>query len=326
VGTLKANWSSQRSDSQISSPSDLVDLLNTEMASRSAEVIIEINTSMRLALSQDQLATPALTEMVKGIRGGPLEDSRNLDTVLWIWNHCRAEAAIGESLAAAGEELAQILCPNDYFLLRHRDHVYVAGVYTSVTVSRADCQQDGLALSTAIFQQDAWWALFWSLDRELLNLQLEIQNDLVGSLSLKDLKLRIRVISEISNRVQMRQSRVDSVLVAAGARDLDAWNLLAEAWKFNFRTDVVQRKIQTLRDVYLSTLQELSQVRSFRISIMIYAFTALGVVASAVGLVEFTQGGSYGPLWARILVLFGSSSLATAIVGMSLRSGSVKNR
>ena len=107
--------------------------------------------------------------------------------------------------------------------------------------------------------------------------------------------------------------------MSTGARELDAWQATAAAWTLDFRRAVVDRKLEQLDDALRAALEHVVRVRSARISLMIYVFTAFGVIASAVALAQFAQGSTPGALPARVAVLAASAAVALLAVALSLR-------
>lgn len=290
-----------------------IDELNAEASTRANSVVASVTVAVQAAFAGD----PLLVSPIARISTDDDQDP-GTGTVLWVWNHCLAIAANGDHRGMA-RATADELCPNSYSVLSHRDHSYVAGVYTSITYSLPHRERDAVALSRAIFRQDGWWTLYWLLDRRLLDVQLEMNQALAESNSLSALEERASRLSGIAERLRLYQSRVDSSLVSSGAREMDAWNVLGEAWALGFRMQVVERKLEQLDRAFVAAVQHVARVKAARITLMIYIFTALGVLGSAVALAQFLQGGKAAPFFARIVVLGACAAFAFLAVVLSLR-------
>jgi hypothetical protein len=243
---------------------------------------------------------------------------------LWVWSHvrCSVPGAVDHESAARGA--AGLLCPNDFHVLRHRDHTYAAGVAVSVTCSTEEHFSDGIALSRVIPRQDAWWALIWALDRALLTIQTTLPSVLHSPVG--DLVAKGRAMQDVTTRVQLLQSRIDSILVNAGARELAVWQVLARAWALEVRTEAVARKLDYLRNAYAGVVEEINRRRTGQISVMIYLFTAVSVIASAVAVVQYTQGTPAADVATRLAVVAICIVAAAAAVASTLRVQQLRRR
>lgn len=238
--------------------------------------------------------------------------------VLWVWTHIRCVAPGDVDHLEAATAVASEMCPNDFVTLRHRDHTFASGVAVSVTCSRPGHEPDGGVLSRIIPRQDAWWTLLWALDRSLLILQRDVDTA-VRDLDARALAERARLIERVRARISLLRSRVDSVLVSAGARELAVWRSLAEPWFLDVRTASVERKLDALHSSYQAVLEEGVRRRTEQVSTMIYVFTAVSVVASIVAVVQYAQGDADGQLELRIGVLVVCVLAAVGAVMSTLR-------
>ncbi len=238
---------------------------------------------------------------------------------LWVWSHLRMTVPAGVEHRIIGEQVASHVCPNDYTVLTHRDHTYATGVSVSVTCSSAGQFDDGVTLSRILPRQDAWWALVWALDRALLALQQDLDGaSTTGSIA--SMVSRAQQIETVTARVQLLRSRIDSVLVNAGARDLAVWQSLAASWHLDLRIEVAQRKLLFLQNSYQSVLRETSRRRADQVSLMVYIFTAVSVIASAVAVVQYAQGAEAAGTTSRAMVLGICVLAAIAAVASTLRA------
>jgi hypothetical protein len=254
----------------------------------------------------------------------PLEEARSKQLppageILWAWNHCRASSS-GRGQAEAVRELARHLCPNDYEVLLHRDHAYAAGTFTSLTCSAAGYEADGGTLSRTAPLQDAWWTLFWMLDRMLLTLLVDL-GQAAAVMPMRRLEEQAVAIRAIAERTSLYRTRVESMLVSSGARDIAVWDTLARAWDLDFRISTVDRKLELLQDSYRSVVARLNQARNTRITLMVYLFTALSLVSNAVSVEQYTEGRVNGSLTIRltILTLCALASLAAVVLTLRIR-------
>ncbi|HEV7657099.1 MAG TPA: hypothetical protein VGP36_20535 [Mycobacteriales bacterium] len=237
--------------------------------------------------------------------------------ILWAWNHCRASAPDRQQ-AVAARALASHLCPNDFEILQHRDHTYAAGVFTSVTCSALGCEADGMTLARTTPVQDAWWTLFWMLDRVLLALLIDLGRT-TADLPMSRLAAQAVAIQDIAERTRLYRSRVDSVLVSSGARDIAVWQTLAKAWDLDFRIGTVDHKLELLQASYRTVVARLNQARNTRITLMVYLFTALSLVSNAVSVEQYSEGRINGSLTIRLLILTLCVLASMAAVVLTLR-------
>lgn len=238
--------------------------------------------------------------------------------LLWLWHLLCLSAEPNADHTAVAGSVARSVCPNGFELLRHRDHSFAAGVHASVTCSRQGWEEDAAFLARAPRLQDAWWTLFWRLDRELFELQLQMARKDHTS-DLQELRDRADQLADLSAQLDLYRSRLDSMLVAGGARDLDAWNTLATAWDLPYRIAVVDRKIDLLGRAHTEVIEQTSRVRTARISFMIYVFAAISVIASVVGIIQYSKGDADVGLAVRLAIVAGSVLAALVAVLVSSR-------
>lgn len=277
----------------------------------------------RLAAEVVQAVCRALMDLLPAHAGaGPaIATSDELRTVvvpvsgevLWSSNHCRV---VADDAPGTGRRLAEVVCPNDATFLDHRDHTYAVGVATSVTCSRPGLEHDAAVLTGVLRTQDAWWALYWALDRSLLASHLSAPAR--STRRVAELRERIKSLDAVHERLVFYASRVDSLLVSTGARDLAVWNVLAHAWELPFRMQTVERKLERLRLASVSAVSQIQQAQASRINVMIFVFTALGVVASSISVAQFLQGEDENTLAIRLAVFALCLAIALAAVGASL--------
>jgi hypothetical protein len=125
-------------------------------------------------------------------------------------------------------------------------------------------------------------------------------------------------IRDVSERVGLYRSRLESILVSSGARDIAAWRILATAWDLTFRVEVVDRKLGQLQAAYQYSVARLAEIRNVRVAIMVYVFTALSLVSAVVTTVQYAEAGVNSSLTVRLIVLGVSVLAAAAAVGASL--------
>jgi hypothetical protein len=255
-------------------------------------------------------------ELLSDVLPGELRPE--IGQVLWLWHLLCLSAAANADHATIAEAVAGHVCPNGFRLLRHRDHSFAAGVHASVSCSRRGREEDAAFLARAPRLQDAWWTLFWRLDRELFELQLQLARK-EGTSDLEELRGRADRLADLSSQLDLYRSRLDSMLVAGGARDLDAWNLLATAWDLPYRIAAVDRKIQLLGRAHTEVIEQTLRVRTARISFMIYVFAAISVVASVVATIQYSQGDVDVGLAVRLAVVAASVLAALVAVLLSRR-------
>ncbi len=238
--------------------------------------------------------------------------------VLWLWHALRFTSAAADHEAVA-RSVASVVCPNDFEVLRLRDHTFAAGVHASVVCSTQEQWQDGEFLARAPRRQDAWWTLFWRLDRVLLALQLRLEANLETQ-ALAELQTRADVLHDVSTRVSLLRSRLDSLNVASGARDISAWHVLGDAWDLPYRIAAVDQKLTLLTRAYADVLAQISNGRAARVNFMIYVFTAFSLVASVVAVAQFAQGSADTGAVVRLATIVGSLVAALAAVLLSVRT------
>lgn len=300
----------------------------------------ELDVSTALADATEGVVRPLLVTSMRGLRGA-LTSPPRLDGVvsllrsvehelppfgqaLWVWTHLRLSSSTPSQHRAVADAVAAQVCPNDYQLLSHRDHTYATGVSVSVTCSASDRFDDGLALSRTLPRQDAWWALVWALDRALLALQQRV-DDAIEADSLSAMAARARQIHTVTARVQLLRSRIDSILANAGARELAVWTCLSESWHLDRRVEIAQRKLAFLHDSYQSVVVETSRRRADQVSFMVYVFTAVSVIASALAVIQYAQGASasgpgYRVMVVAICVLAACGAVLTSLRAKELRA------
>lgn len=312
VGVLQLGWRTT-SGAARRAPEDLrLAVASIDAASHrlAPEVVGTLCRALVALLPTHEGAGPAIAS-VDGLGTVVLPTSGQ---VLWSSNHCRLST--DGDVAATARSVAAVVCPNDFRALDHRDHTYAAGVATSVTCSRRGFEDDGAVLTGVLRIQDSWWALYWALDRFLLASHLATPRDPVRRVA--DLRERIRALDAVHERLVFYGSRVDSLLVSTGARDLAVWNTLAAAWDLPHRMRCVERKLERLRLASVSAVGQIQQAQAGRINIMIFVFTALGVVASSISVAQFLQGKDENTLTIRLAVFALCFAIALAAVGASL--------
>jgi hypothetical protein len=294
-----------------------------------------------LVEATEPLVRPLLDESMRGLRaaltGPPRRDGvvsllRSVEDdlppfgqALWVWSHLRLRSRTESEHRQVADEVAARVCPNDYQLLSHRDHTYATGVSVSVTCSASDRFDDGVALSRTLPRQDAWWALVWALDRALLALQQRVDDAVVAD-SLNAMAARARQIHTVTSRIQFLRSRIDSILSNAGARELAVWTCLSESWHLDRRVEMAQRKLAFLHENYQSVVVEISRRRADQVSFMVYVFTAVSVIASAVAVVQYAQGGISSGLASRAAVVSVCVLAACGAVLTSLRAKELRTQ
>lgn len=313
VGMLVLSW-------------DPVDVDSVEVGDLPAIVDV-LGAASRQAIGQlAELIADGFAGAVNGSRGHrqelladvlPGELRPATGQVLWLWHLLCLSSAADADHETIARTVADAVCPNGSEFLRHRDHSFAAGVHTSVSCSRRGREEDAAFLARAPRLQDAWWTLFWRLDRELFELQLQLAGKDHTS-DLEELRGRADRLTDLSAQLDLYRSRLDSMLVAGGARDLDAWNVLASAWDLPYRIAVVDRKIELLGRAHDEVIEQTSRVRTARISFMIYVFAAISVVASVVGLVQYSKGDVEVGLAVRLAIV--AASVLAALVAVLLSS------
>lgn len=308
----------------------------TVEASELDELLQELNLASQKTLGDlPRQVTRACQEALSG-HPARLDIARGLDLdevavlppvgdVLWLWHILLVITPKGDQSSVA-RNLAKIVCPNDYEVLEHRDHCLAAGVYASVDCSAQGREDDARFLVKAPRLQDPWWTLFWRLDRVLLALQLRLESS-IDAHSPEELRKRAAILSEVSARVNLLRSRLDSFLVSTGARDIAAWDTLGEAWDMPYRVGVVDKKIALLSDAYRDAVAQITNARASRVNFMIYVFTAFSLAASVVAVAQFAQGDVDHRVFVRLAILFVSVAAALTAVILSIHtSRSTKSR
>lgn len=294
----------------------LLQELNLASQKAVASLPRQITTACQAALSED----PARLDLALA-RGLDLEEIAVLPPageILWLWHMVLVAAPKGDQVAVA-RNLSAIVCPNDYEILAHRDHALAAGVHASVACSVQGREGDAYFLIKAPRLLDAWWTLFWRLDRILLALQLRLESS-IDAHAPEELRKRAAILSEVSSRVNLLRSRLDSFLVSSGARDIAAWDVLGKAWDMPYRVGVVDKKMTLLSNAYRDAVAQITNARISRVNFMIYVFTAFSLVASVVAVAQFAQGGVDQGLVVRLIILFASVAAALAAVILSVRT------
>lgn len=321
VGSAQLAWEPAAATSTTAGPAvvDLVALLDSAASTLLATATAAVVSAFADALGSAAASRDAELDVV-------LSDERLVPSagrILWASAHLRTTTT-GDHRRAA-EALAQVVCPNDFRTLAHRDHSYVAATSVCVTCSYESARADAIVHGRVIQNQDAWWTLYWSLDRRLLALQMDISSR-ASSYTLKELEGRTRAMARIHERMGLYLSRIDSMLASAGARELAVWDNLAAAWTLPYRRRCVDRKLVQLRESYSSALAEIEQTRAARVNVMIFIFTAFGVVASAVAVAEFIEAKPNDSLAIRLAVFALCAAIALGSVSAALRSGARRSR
>lgn len=296
---------------------------------------VDVRVITSLAEATEPLLRPLLDTSMRGLRAALTRPPRHdgvvsllrsveqqlppFGQVLWVWSHLRLRSSASSQHRQVAEAVAAEVCPNDYKLLSHRDHTYATGVSVSVTCSAADSFDDGVALSRTLPRQDAWWALVWALDRALLALQQRVDDAILAD-SQSAMAARARQIHTVTAGIQLLRSRIDSILANAGARELAVWTCLSESWHLDRRVEMAQRKLTFLHDSYQSVVVEMSRRRADQVSFMVYVFTAVSVIASAVAVIQYAQGGISTGAGFRATVLAVCVLAACGAVLTSLRA------
>ena len=295
----------------------------------------EVRVIASLAEATELLVRPLLETSMRGLRAALTRPPRRDGVVsllrsvehdlppfgqaLWVWSHLRLSSPRSSQHRQVADDVAAEFCPNDYQLLSHRDHTYATGVSVSVTCSASDRFDDGVALSRILPRQDAWWALVWALDRALLAIQQRLDEAVLAD-SLSAMAARARQIHTVTAGIQLLRSRIDSILANAGARELAVWTCLSESWHLDRRVEIVQRKLAFLHDGYQNVVVEMSRRRADQVSFMVYVFTAVSVIASAVAVIQYAQGGISSGVGYRATVLAVCVLAACGAVLTSLRA------
>lgn len=297
-----------------------LDLLTSATERLTTEAADVVAAACRTSLAQD----PCRSDLLHGVDIDLEEILPPVGAPLWLWHVLLMSSPAGRTLDTT-LDVARRLCPNSFELLEHRDHAFAGGVHVSVACSAAGSELDGEYLARVPRAMDPWWTLFWRLDRVLLALQLHLQLDGAAA-SPSGLQERASLLRDVGSRVALWQTRLDSILVAAGARDNDAWTTLATAWRFEERKSAVERKLSLLESEYADALARIESVKTSRVNLMIYLFTAFSVIASVVGVVEYAQGANDPRVAIRGLIVAIATFTAAAAVGLSLRNYSVRRQ
>lgn len=302
-----------------------IDELLQELNMASQKTLGNLPRKITLACQEALAGHPARLDIAHGLDLEEVAVLPPVGDVLWLWHMIMATSPKGDQFSVA-RNLATIVCPNDYKVLEHRDHCLAAGVYASVTCSSQGREDDARFLAKAPRLQDPWWTLFWRLDRALLALQLRLESS-IDAHSPEELQKRAAILSEVSARVNLLRSRLDSFLVSKGARDIAAWNILGEAWDMPYRVGVVDKKMALLSDAFKDAVAQITNARISRVNFMIYVFTAFSLVASVVAVAQFAQGNVDDRIVVRLTILLVSVAAALAAVILSVHtSRSAKSR
>lgn len=280
-----------------------------------SSLITEVSLACQEALVND----PARLDLARGLAVENVAVLPPVGGALWLWHLLLISCPAATDHRALVDEVASVVCPNDHRVLHQRDHSFAAGVHASVACSVQGMESDATFLARALRTQDPWWTLFWRLDRVLLALQLRLESSLDKD-DAAELKKRADLILEVSSRVDLLMSRLDSLLVASGARDIAAWEVLADAWGMPFRVGVVERKLVLLSRAYTEAVARISSNQSARVNFMIYVFTALSVVASVVAVADFAQGTNNSQIGVRLTIVLVSILAALVAVFLSIRT------
>jgi hypothetical protein len=319
VGMIVLDWKPAVETS--ARPEDLAEILDKlSLASHEAvaDLAHQIATTCRATLADD----PARLNLARGLDLESVAVLPPIGDILWLW-HVVLVSSSESNHSGLTCRLASVVCPNDYKLLKYRDHTLAAGVHVSVACSVRGRENDARFLARAPRLQDPWWTLFWRLDRVLLSLQLRLEASLDAHAP-SELRKRAEILYEVSSRVSLLRSRLDSFLVSSGARDVAAWQVLGEAWDLPYRIDVVDKKMSLLRRAYSEAVIQISSSRAARVNFMIYVFTAFSLVASVVAVVQFTQGAVDERVVVRLVVVILSVMVALLAVLLSVRTTRAK--
>ncbi len=305
VPTVEAQESSAGLD-------DLLAGLNRATSIAVEGIVERISAACQATLASD----PCRVDLTHGFDVSGSSMLPNTGSVLWLWHLLLLTTSSGNQPDLASK-VASSVCPNSFELVVHRDHCFAPGVHASVACSVRGQEADALYLLDAPRLKDAWWTMYWRLDRVLLGLQVHLQRN-EQSTELSELVQRAQLLREVAGRVNLWRSRLDSILVASGARDNDAWQALGRAWKMDRHVEVVDRKIALLAETYAVAIEQIREARSRRVNLMIYLFTAFSVVASSVAVAEYAQGSTDGRPAVRLAIVLLALLTTGLAMGLSL--------
>jgi hypothetical protein len=315
VGMIILHW--QPSSSSIRSIDDVRQILES-LTLASNHAVANLSRRISQACRESLANDPARLDLAHGLDVERVAVLPPSGDVLWLW-HIVLVSCESPDHSATADQLASRVCPNDYKILRYRDHTYAAGVHASVACSIRGSELDANFLAKSPRLQDPWWTLFWRLDRVLLALQLSLESSLYNHTH-HELQKRADILSEVSSRVDLLRSRMDSFLVSSGARDIGAWEVLADSWDMPYRIGVVDKKMELLGRAYQEAVAKISTSRMTRVNFMIYVFTAFSLVASVVAIAQFTQGVVDERISVRLTIVLVSIMAALAAVALSIRT------
>ncbi|QIG44809.1 hypothetical protein G5V58_20315 [Nocardioides anomalus] len=313
VGMLVLRWE-PHVDAAVAVPA--LDAVLAALTTASTVAVAELAPLVAHACADALHDDPARLDLSHGLDLESVAVLPPVGEVLWLWHVLTLTGADHPALARS---VAAVVCPNDAEVLELRDHTLAAGVHASVVCSTPERWADGDFLARAPRRQDSWWTLFWRLDRVLLALQLRLEANLETQ-ALAELQTRAEVLHDVSTRVSLLRSRLDSLNVASGARDLRAWHALAAAWDLPYRIAAVDQKLTVLTRAYAEVLSQISNGRAARVNFMIYVFTAFSLVASVVAVAQFAQGSADTGAVVRLVTIVGSVLGALFAVLLSVRT------
>jgi hypothetical protein len=305
----------------VSSPEGLESVLD-ELNVASCKAVIDLARKIAVTCDVTLRDDPARLDLAHGLDVSNVAVLPPVGDVLWLW-HMLLVSTSEKDHSRLARHLASVVCPNDSKLLEHRDHTLAAGVHASVACSLQGREGDARFLAKAPRLQDPWWTLFWRLDRVLLSLQLRLESSLDAH-SPGELRKRADILFDVSSRVNLLRSRLDSFLVSSGARDIAAWQVLGDAWDLPYRVEVVDKKMVLLRQAYSEAVTQISSGRTARVNFMIYVFTAFSLVASVVAVVQFAQGAVDNRFLVRLTVVLFSVVAALLAVMLSVRTTRIR--
>lgn len=288
--------------------------------------------SWKIFQGATQVLTEALATSLPDVAPAVLADDHDeltkslfphVGVALWSSLHISVAAMAGTE-ADVARAVARSVGPYDHTILEHRGHAYAMGVSRCVTISSPELAPKEIVLRRAMQQQDAWWTLYWALDR-ILQRTLNTKHNRAKDAVAIDVARELDEISALSRRMAAYSSRVESMLVATGARDLKVWKLLSEHWELEFRKSSVEHKLRDLRLDLADVISVAEQQRANRINRLVLLFTAFGVVASSISVTEYINNSETGSLAIRLALLFGCIAVALASVGFTSR-GSARRR
>lgn len=317
VGMLVVTWA-PTSDFDVEAEG--LDVLLATLTAASSATLAGVVGTISAACQDTLCSDPRRMDLTHGLDISAGEVLPTAGSILWLWHLLLVSTAPGNQRVLA-TAVASAVCPNGFELVAHRDHAFAAGVHASVACSERNLEDDARYLWDAPRLKDAWWTMYWRLDRVLLGLQLHLKLT-EASMSLQELERRATLLREVRSRVNLWRSRLDSILVASGARDNDAWQALGRAWRMDRHVEVVDRKMAVLDQSYSAAIDQIRAARSRRVDLMIYLFTAFSVVASVVAVAEYAQGSPDGRVAVRASIVLLSLVTAISALVLSLRARS----